>query len=82
MAEAATSRYLLWPGYLSTAAYGGRVLPQGHAVWTIDGGTTDTTPRELTDTTPRELDTAQASDGSRKWRYAFPATRYRLQTAC
>ena len=63
----------VWSGYPSTAAYGGRVLPQGRAVWSIDG--------DSTDTTPMELDAARASDGSRTWRYTFPATQYRLLTA-
>jgi outer membrane protein assembly factor BamB len=63
----------VWSGYPSTAAYGGRVLPQGRAVWSIDG--------DSTDTTPMELDAARASDGNRTWRYTFPATQYRLLTA-
>ncbi|MEV6513710.1 hypothetical protein AB0M61_47350 [Streptomyces sp. NPDC051642] len=51
----------------------GRVLPQGHAAWSLDGGTTDTTPMEL--------DATRESDGSRTWRYAVPVTQYRLLAA-
>lgn len=64
----------LWSGYPSTTiAYAGRVLAQGRAVWSLDGG--------VGDTTPMELDAARASDGSRRWRYQFPSTQYRLLTA-
>jgi len=51
-----------------TAVYTGRVLPQGHAVWSIDYG--------LTDTEPMEIDTAKASDGDQQWRYEFSKTDY------
>lgn len=64
----------VWSGYPSaTVSYAGRLLPQGNAVWSIDGDTTDTTPMEL--------GAARASDGRRTWRYTFPATQYRLLTA-
>nr|WSY51296.1 serine/threonine-protein kinase [Streptomyces sp. NBC_00886] len=65
----------MWSSYSSTqsAAYGARLLPQGHAVWSIDNG--------LRETDPMEIDTAKASDGSRKWRYQFPQTEYRRVAA-
>ncbi|MEV2190137.1 protein kinase [Streptomyces phaeochromogenes] len=64
----------VWSGHPSaTVAYAGRVLPQGHAVWSIDDG--------LKDTDPMEIDTARTSDGSRQWRYELPNTEYRLLAA-
>ena len=60
----------VWSGYPSaaTAVYAGRVLPQGHAVWSLDK------PSKETD--PMEIDAAKASDGSRERRYEFPSTDY------
>ncbi|REE57675.1 hypothetical protein BX257_0038 [Streptomyces sp. 3212.3] len=48
------------------SAYAGRVMPQGHAVRSIE--------KSLAATGPMELDAAKASDGGRRWRYDFPST--------